>query len=156
MTRHRAILPAPPMLLLLTAAGAGSPAALAQTGLPQTGLAQTIYPGALSSPGNYSLAPADAPPTGEASVAYGSRNMSAASVRMERGLPGLPGVRAFVALGGAQGPDLKGIVPGAKGGVASHGAAVGVEKSFPDGTTISLEGGWQQDRLTFGRNAYRP
>ena len=106
-----------------------------------------FYPGGPLYPGDYSFAPAGAPPSNEASVGYGSRNMSSESLRMDRGLPGIPGARAFIALGNASGPDLKGIVPGARGGVVSHGAAIGVEKSFLDGTTISLQGAWEQDRL---------
>ena len=116
--------------------------------------AARIYPGALSSPGDYSFAPPDARPGGEASLGYGSGNRSAASIRMDTPLTAIPGARAFVALGASQGPDLKGIVPGAKGGVVSHGGALGIEQSFSDGTTISLQGDWQRDRLPL--RAYRP
>ena len=113
--------------------------------------AQALYPGALSNPGDYSFAPQDARPTGEASLGYGSRNLSSASIRMDTPLASIPGMRAFIALGASQGPDLKGIVPGANGGVVSRGGALGIEQSFLDGTTISLQGGWEQERLGFGR-----
>ena len=119
------------------------------------------YRGLLAEPGDYSLAPQpSAPPAsapgGVASVTYGSRNLAAASIRMDSGLIGNTGTRAFVALQAAHGPDWPGRPDGApnvgRSAVVSHGAELGVEKAFADGTRISLEGGWQQDRLQPGRS----
>jgi hypothetical protein len=107
--------------------------------------------GLLAAPGDYSFAPAPVPgPAGVASVAIGSRHMQSSSIRMDSGLLGGSGTRAFVAMGEGQGPDLQDAAGKAR--IVSHGMAVGLEKSFADGARISIEGGWQRDRLmTTGR-----
>jgi hypothetical protein len=56
-----------------------------------------------------------------------------------------------VALGAGQGPDLLRTANGSKIGVASYGAAVGLEKTFVDGTTVSIESDLLRDSLTSGR-----
>ncbi len=118
---------------------------------------------ALAQPGNYTLAPqtsapggmatsapggmATSAPGGVASVTYGSRNLSAASIEMDSGLIGNTGTRAFVALGAVHGPDLLPRSDGGRTGLVSHGAMVGLEKVFTDGTTVVIGGAWQRDRL---------
>ena len=137
------------VLLMLGLDGA---AALAQD---PAGIAP--YRGLLAEPGDYNFAPpalapsALTPPAlargGVASATYGSRNLSAASIRMDSGLIGNTGTRAFVALQAAHEPVWLGRPDGSTSAVVSQGAEIGVEKAFADGTEISLEGGWQHDRL---------
>ena len=106
--------------------------------------------GLLSSPGDYSFAPPAYRQSGVADVSVGSHNLRSSSIRLDSGLIGNTGVRAFVALGAGQGSDLLRGADGSKIGVVSRGAAVGLEKTFVDGTTVSLESGWQRDSLTLG------
>ena len=107
--------------------------------------------GLLSDPGDYSFAPPAYRQGGVADVSVGSHNMRSTSIRMDSGLIGNTGTRAFVALGAGQGPDLLRGQNGSRIGIASHGAAIGLEKVFADGTTVSIEGDWAHDRLTAGR-----
>lgn len=109
----------------------------------------------LAAPGDYSFAPAPpaSGPGGVASVTIGSRNTQSTAIRMDSGLLGGTGLRTFFAAGEGKGPDWQDATGKAR--VVSHGAAVGVQKSFADGATISIEGGWQNDRLTAsGRPVY--
>ncbi|TLU72090.1 hypothetical protein [Lichenicoccus roseus] len=107
----------------------------------------------LASPGSYSLAPVlpepGAAPGGIASVGYGTRNTQTSSIQLQSGLLGNTGARAFVALGQAR-TDVDRSIR-----YLSQGGAVGIEKQFPGGTTISLGGGWQRDRLPYAP-AMRP
>jgi hypothetical protein len=114
-----------------------------------TAWARSQDAGLLAEPGNYSFLPDGSKPSGVARVTYGSRNLSAASIRMDSGLIGNTGMRAFVALEDAHGPDLP-HSPGAKAGVIVHGTAIGLQKVFLDSTTMSLEGDWQHDNLPAG------
>ena len=106
--------------------------------------------GALAQPGNYSFAPQTSAPGGVASVTYGSRNLSAASIEMDSGLIGNTGTRAFVALGAAHGPDLWHSSSGGRSGVTAQSTTIGLEKAFANGTTVSIGGGW--DRAQLGRS----
>ncbi len=67
---------------------------------------------------------------------------------MDSGLIGGTGIRAFVALGAGQGPDLPRGPNRSRIGVVSQGAAIGLQKVFADGTIISIEGDWAHDRPT--------
>nr|WP_321984639.1 hypothetical protein [uncultured Lichenicoccus sp.] len=86
-------------------------------------------------------------PGGVASVGYGSRNTQTSSIELESGLLGNTGTRAFVTLGQARTdlPDRSGSAPR----ISSQGGSIGIEKQFLDGTTISVGGGWQRDRLPY-------
>ena len=113
--------------------------------------------GPLAEPGNYSFEPQAAAPGGVASVTYGSRNLSAASIQMESGLIGNTGTRAFIALGAVHAPDLWHGPDGSRIGVTARSTAIGLEKVFTDGTTVSIGGSW--DRAQLGRSrqaAYDP
>ena len=76
-------------------------------------------------------------------ASYGSRNTQTSSIQLQSGLLGNTGARAFLALGQARTDAVRG------GHLSSQGGAVGIEKQFLDGTTISLGGGWQRDRLPY-------
>ena len=106
----------------------------------------------LASPGAYSLAPVQPVPVnpapgGNASIGFGSRNTQTSSIELQSGLLGNTGTRAFVALGQARTdlPERSGSAPR----ISSRGGAIGIEKQFMDGATISVEGGWQRDRLPY-------
>lgn len=139
--------------VLLTLGPACCGATRAQ-GVPGNGLPAA---GLLTEPGNYSFEPRTAAPGGVASVTYGSRNLSAASIQMDSGLIGNTGTRAFVALGAVHGPDLWRNADGGRSGVTAQSTTIGLEKVFANGTTVSVGGGW--DHAQFGRSrqaAYAP
>ena len=111
--------------------------------------------GSLAEPGQYGFGDA-ARPGGAASVSVGSRNLRTAAIELQSGLIGGTGLRAFVALQAGHAPDLSccGRAGGGRLGLVTRGAVLGVEKQFVDGTTVSLEGGWQHDRWSAGRPGY--
>ncbi len=112
--------------------------------------------GPLAEPGEYGFGADAARPSGVASVSVGSRNLRTASIALQSGLIGDTGLRAFVALQAGHAPVLSccGRAGGAKLGLVTQGAALGVEKQLPDGTTVSIEGGWQHDRWSTSRPGY--
>ena len=109
--------------------------------------------GPLAEPGNYSFEPRTAAPGGVASVTYGSRNLSATSIQMDSGLIGNTGTRAFVALGAAHEPDLWRSPDGGRSGVTMQSTAIGLEKAFANGTTVSIGGGWDHAQYGHPRQA---
>ena len=118
--------------------------------------ARAQYPGLLADPGDYSFAPPAYRQGGVASASVGSHNMQSGSIRMDSGLIGNTGMRAFVALGGGHGDLPDRVVSGSgdhggKLGVTSRGAAIGIEKSFADGMQVGLNAEWERDSLSFGR-----
>ena len=135
--------------LLLTFGLACCGTARAQ-GVPGTGQPAA---GPLAEPGNYSFEPQTTLPSGVASVTYGSRNLSAASIQMDSGLIGNTGTRAFVALGAAHGPDLWRSPDGGRSGVTAQSTAIGLEKVFANGTTVSIGGGWDRAQIGHSRQA---
>ncbi len=115
-------------------------------------------PALLGAPGNYSLAPeppanALGPASGEASAFVGSHATSGAAIQLQSGLLGDAGLRGFAAFGTATGRDDP-VVPGTQAArITTRSGAIGVEKSFLDGTTISIAGGWANASLSHGRYA---
>ncbi|WP_428394733.1 hypothetical protein [Lichenicoccus sp.] len=101
---------------------------------------------ALNAPGTYSLAP-----SGEASLTYGSRNFSAASLAMRSGPIGDTGVHGFVGLSTASGEGLPAQVGTPKARITEQDGTLGLQKSFADGTTISVSGGWSHASGPVGR-----
>lgn len=129
---------------------------LLATGPSDWASAQAAYPGALAEPGNYSFAPPVDKPGGVASASVGSHSTRTSSIELDSGLIGNTGMRAFVALGAGHGADLL-RADGGKLGVTSRGGAVGVEKTFANGTVFSLRSDWQRDRLNLGHSGgYAP
>lgn len=126
---------------------------------------QSRAQGLLAAPRDYSLAPPPAGdaggPTGlapftpspflggagaEATVGAGSGGMRGASIAVHSGVQPGSGLSTYLAAGAGRGPDLP--LPGGKAGITERNVAAGVEKSFGDGTTVSLEAGWQNARLS--------
>ena len=149
-------------LSLSAAALAGPAQALAQAAMQaptqaQERISQPVQDlGPLAEPGQYGFGVDDARPGGVASLSVGSRNLRTAAIELRSGLMGDTGLRAFVALQAGHVPDLSccGRAGGGGPGLVTQGAVLGVEKRFVDGTTISLEGGWQHERWSPGQPGY--
>ena len=110
---------------------------------------------ALDAPGNYSLAPEPGPgaPSGAASITYGSRNFTAASLGMRSGPIGDTGIHGFVGMGTASGEAFPLQAGSPKARITEQGGTLGLEKSFADGTTISVGGSWAHTSGPGGRYA---
>lgn len=83
---------------------------------------------------------------GEASVGAGTGGMREAGLAFHSGVQPGSGLSTFVAAGAGRGPDLR--LPGGRSGLSTRDVTAGVQKSFGDGTTVSLEAGWQNARLS--------
>ena len=106
--------------------------------------------GALAAPGDYSLTPSHpGPASGETSLFYGSHHVSGASVAVQSGPIGNVGVRGFAAIGTATSDDPWSPA-GSRSRITSRDSEIGLQKSFLDGTTISLAAGWADARLGAG------
>lgn len=113
--------------------------------------ARAQQPGSLASPGDYSFAPASAgPPTGEASLSYGSRSTKAASIQMGSGLLGDAGLRGFASLSAASAEAAPVGPSEARARASAEAGEIGLQKSFGDGTVISLAGGWGRTSVPAG------
>ncbi len=112
--------------------------------------------GPLAEPGQYGFGADAARPGGVASLSVGSRNLRTAAIELQSGLIGGTGLSGFVALQAGHGPDLSccGSAGGGRLGLVTQGAALGVRKQLADGTTVSIEGGWQHDRWSAARSGY--
>lgn len=107
----------------------------------------TTAPGGLSSPGDYSLAPATSsilPPVagGVASTAFGSNGMRSSSLEFDSGLIG-SGTHAFLSVGAGQGPRWHDAPA-----VSGQSVAAGVSTALPFGTTLTVTGGFENDRIS--------
>lgn len=114
--------------------------------------ARAQYANLLSDPGSYGFPGPANQASNSAEVGYGSNAMSSASIRMDSGLLGNTGARGFLQLGAGSSGDLR-TLDGAKARVTGQGVSAGLEKTFGDGMTLSVQGGWERDRFSVNHPA---
>ena len=108
---------------------------------------------ALDAPGNYSLAPEPGfgVPSGEASLTYGSRDFTAASLGVRSGPIGDTGLHGFVGFGTASAAALPAQAGVPKARITEQSGTLGLQRSFADGTTIAVSSGWSHASGAGGR-----